>query len=153
MRKYLILTILMIFLTPICNAQSRSFKVYSPNPHNYYHPNIYNQNLPPPPPPRELTKAEKRYLNQLRRNQIYNNQYYYNSTRQKIRNGIGTLLGGFGTINGGQITGITPSFSSNFNNDWDSQPYGYQRGWIDSNGNYYYNNYGQQTGTTVRILD
>ncbi len=153
MKKYLVLALLIIFLAPICNAQTRSFQTYSPNTNRFYNPNIYNQNLPPPPPPRELSKAEKKYLNQLRRNQVYNNPYYQNNVRRKIRNNIGTIFGGFGNFNGGQITGTTPSFTTNFGNDWDSQPYGYQRGWSDANGNYYYNNYGQQSGATVRILD
>lgn len=155
MKKFLVLTLLILFLAPSSFAQTRSFKTISPNTQMYYyHPNMYNRNLPPPPPPRTLTRAEKRYLNQKYNSYNYNNPHYYNNnTRRRIKTNLGNFLGGLGNINGGQITGVTPTFSSSYNDDWDSQPYGYQKGWTDSNGNYYYDNSSFQSGASVRILD
>ncbi len=151
MRNFIILIMLSMFLIPEAIAATSSFKTYTPldtNYNNWANWNAYNKNILPPPRP--LTKAERRMLDAQRYYNYYNSPYdtYYYPQKSWKNN----IINFFGK---GQVTGYTPNTSTWSNNFWNNgtNPYGYQNYTQDDKGNYFYNNYDQQTGGSVRILD
>lgn len=144
MKKIIILSLLIVGLAQTVFAQTKSFTTFTPfTPQQAYQfnnntydrylpPNKQRRYLPPPPPPS--------YYNQFNRYGYYDPYYTQNQTKwKKFKN----------FFSSGQMTGYTPSYNSAFDNN----PYGYQSGYYDNFGNYKYNNYGQQNGMSIKILD
>lgn len=145
MKKIVILTLFIFGFAQSVLAQSNTFTTFTPftpqqaykfnnNLYNrYLPPNKQNRYLPPPPPPNSFNK--------------YNNQFgYYDPYYAQKRTKWQRFKNIFST---GQMTGYTPSYNSSF----DNIPYGYQSGYYDSFGNYHQNNYTQQNGMSIKILD
>ena len=161
MKKFLVLFLLISILSPSCFAAS-SFKTYTPTsghryhrhyPHynynNYPHNNNYNRyyGYNRRNPYNNYPNYNKYYPN----NRYYpNNSYYYNG--YPYDNDYYQKSSFFGSIkdffSGGKVTGYTPSYNASFD-----IPYGYQKGFYDSNGNYLYGNQGYQNGASIKILD
>lgn len=147
MKKFIIITLLILFISPKSFAAKSSFKTFTPTP-NYYnnHYNNYRKYLPPPPPSvlnsngNKFWKRRNPYNNNNYYNS-YNNPYYYRP-KQSVFSTIGDLF------SSGKMTGYT---DSDFNDTY--TPYAYQEEYTDGNGNYYKNNYGYQNGASVKILD
>lgn len=144
MKKIIILSLLIVGLAQTVFAQTKSFTTFTPfTPQQAYQfnnntydrylpPNKQRRYLPPPPPPSSY--------NQFNRYGYYDPYYAQNQTKwRKFKN----------FFSSGQMTGYTPSYNSAFDNN----PYGYQSGYYDNFGNYKYNNYGQQNGMSIKILD
>lgn len=151
MKKYIVLTFIILFSVQECLAATSSFKTFTPFMPQYE----YNNNgyfMPPPPPPPESTNSRadriwrrNNYYNHLNG---YNNNYYYNNypynNYYQPRRTIFSAIGDF--FSGGKMTGYTTT-------DFTDNPYGYQESQKDSNGNNYYKNYGYKNGATIKILD
>jgi len=149
MKNFIIFTLLILFVSPKTFAATSSFKTFTPAPNyynNYY--NNYNNHrryLPPPPPPSVHNNQSNKYW---KRRNYYNNYYnsynnpYYYQPKQSVFSAIGDFF------SSGKMTGYT---DSNFDNI--DIPYGYQTEYKDANGNYYKDNYGYQSGASVKILD
>lgn len=143
MKKFIILTLTFIGFALSANSQT-TFSTFTPftpqqaykfndNLYNrYFPPNKQQRTLPPPPSPNSYNKYNRFG---------YHNPYYaQNQTKwQRFKN----------FFSSGQMTGYTPSYNSAFDNN----PYGYQSGYYDSFGNYHQNNYDQQNGMSIKILD
>ncbi len=145
MKKFIVLTLFIAGFTLIAKAQAKTFTTFTPfTPQQAYQfnsntydrylpPNKQQRYLPPPPPP----NSYNRYNNNFG---YYNPYYNQNQTKwRRFKN----------FFTSGQMTGYTPSYNSAFDNN----PYGYQSGYYDSFGNYKSNNYDQQNGMSIKILD
>lgn len=175
---------LILFFAQVANAESTTFKTFTPfTPQQAFYYNGFNPNPPYPNPyynngNHQLSNLEQKILNKrytydnpesriarmeqqvfgstqtgnlpqryqnlqnyLNTNNPYNDNYYNTKKKQTFWKAFSNIFGA------GQITGFTPAYSSYDN------PYGYQQGWTDANGDYYYNNYNQENRATVRILD
>ena len=133
MKKFAILLTLILISTLNSFAATSSIKTYTPvNPHYKFNHNNYYRHFPP-------NYTHQRHYD----NYYYNNYPYYYPKKRSIFSTLGNIF------SRGSMTGYTPSYDSSF----DDIPYGYQQVYQDANGNYYYNNYNQQNGSTVKILD
>lgn len=138
MKKFAILLTMILISELNTLAATSTVKTFTPiNPyHNYnFNHNHHYRHLPP-------NYQNRRYYDNYD-NYYYNNYPYYYPQKQSIL----TKLGNF--FSRGNMTGYTPSYNSSF----DNIPYGYQEGFQDSNGNYYYDNYNQQSNSTIKFLD
>lgn len=141
MKKIVILTLFITGFALCANAQTTfsTFTPFTPQQAYKFNHNTYDRYLPPnkqqylpPPPPNNYNKY----------NQFGYYDPYYNQNLSKWRR-----FKNF--FSSGQMTGYTPSYNSAFENN----PYGYQSGYYDSFGNYHQNNYDQQNGMSIKILD
>lgn len=163
MKKFFILTILILFLTPQSFADT-SFKTFTPtqsrNNNHYNHNRHFNNNhyngYRNPKYDNSYNKKFKKWkrhnkqdkynnLNPYNSSYFYDYNPYYNNYYPK-RTFLNSIKDFFSD---GQVTGYTPSYNSSF----DNIPYGYQSGIYDPNGNFIQNDYGFQSGATVKILD
>lgn len=141
MKKFIVLTLFITNFVLSANAQTTfsTFTPFSPQQAYKFNSNLYNRYLPPnkqylPPPPPNYNRRYNKFS-------YYDPYYTQNKKWRKFKN----------FFSSGQMTGYTPSYNSAF--DTDNNPYGYQSGYYDSFGNYHQNNYDQQNGMSIKILD